>query len=531
MERGAITVRSLIKNKKRLFLVLGGLVVVVIILISVFSNKPAATAYVEVKKGDVIQEVDVSGKVKAAESVDLAFERSGRISRVLVSAGDKVSAGQMIASLDMADLYAEYDTAVANLHSREADLAGLKAGSKPEEILVYEARLDSAAISLDSAKRELVNKLDDAYAKSNDVLTNKIKGLFYETSAGDYQLIFSISNDYVLESEIEKSRNEIAKAMLEWKKGDYRSYDYAALSEYAPSAIDTLEDIRGLLDKLTSSLENSNLRFSITQGEVDSWKTDVSASRTVIDTVMATTLAAKDKFVSARSSYLIAEKELSLNKSAASPESIAMKEAAVMAAEGSVKSTRAQIEKGIIRSPITGIVGREDIKLGENASIGVSYASVISNHKFQIEANLPEADVAKIAIGNSAKVTLDPYGDDVVFEASVISIDPSETVINGVTTYKTVLEFASDDARIRSGMTADANVMAAKKEGVLSIPQRSVISEDGRKFVKIITDKAGVFRESDVTTGLRGSDGSVEILSGISEGDKVVTYSSSKSAK
>ncbi len=504
---------------------------IIIILISIFSDKEEKTAFIEVKKGDVIQEVDVSGKVKAAESVDLAFERSGRVARVSVSTGDKVSIGQSLASLDMSDLYADYDTAIANLRSREADLASLKAGSKDEEIVVYQVRAESAASTLDSAKRELVNKLDDAYAKSNDILSNRIKSIFYETSSGDFQLAFSISNDYVLESDIEKMRNDIAKSLIEWKKGEYRSYDASRLGSYAPTAIDNLEDIRNILDKLTSALENSNLRFSITQGETDRWKTDVSSSRTIIDTVMATTQVAKDKLVSANNSYSIADREFSLAKSAATPEAIASKEAAVMAAEGSVKSIKAQIEKGIIRSPINGIVGREDIRLGENASVGASVISVISDRKFQIEANLPEADVAKIKVGDPAEVTLDPYGDDVVFEAAVVSIDPSETVINGVTTYKTVLEFISDDSRIRSGMTANANVMTDRKDGVLFVPQRSVISEDGRKFVRMITDKAGVFKEEDVVTGLRGSDGSVEILSGISEGDKIVTYSTSKSTK
>ena len=85
-----------------------------------------------------------------------------------------------------------------------------------------------------------------------------------------------------------------------------------------------------------------------------------------------------------------------------------------------------------MHSPISGIITRQDAKIGEIASAGVSMISIISDKQFEIESNIPEADIVKIKVGNEAKLTLDAYGDDLVFAARVISINPAETFVEGV---------------------------------------------------------------------------------------------------
>ena len=60
------------------------------------------------------------------------------------------------------------------------------------------------------------------------------------------------------------------------------------------------------------------------------------------------------------------------------------------------------------------------------------------------------------------------------------------------------------------------------RENVIAVPQRAIIRKNGDQFVRIADDES--FREVKVETGLRGSDGNIEIISGISEGDKVITF-------
>jgi len=145
----------------------------------------------------------------------------------------------------------------------------------------------------------------------------------------------------------------------------------------------------------------------------------------------------------------------------------------------------------------------------------------MSNAQFQIEANIPEADIAKVKPGQTANVTLDAYGPDVLFHASVVSVDPAETIVDGVPTYKTTFQFEGTDARIKSGMTANIDIQGQMHENVLSVPQRAVVNHNGKKYVTIKTGK-NTTKEVVVSLGLRGSDGAIEITDGLSVGDEVV---------
>jgi len=71
-------------------------------------------------------------------------------------------------------------------------------------------------------------------------------------------------------------------------------------------------------------------------------------------------------------------------------------------------------------------------------------------------------------------------------------------------------------------MTANINIQSAKKDNVIALPQRALIREDGKKYVRVLRGEA--IERVEVETGLQGSDGNIEILSGIEEGDKVIVF-------
>jgi multidrug efflux pump subunit AcrA (membrane-fusion protein) len=135
---------------------------------------------------------------------------------------------------------------------------------------------------------------------------------------------------------------------------------------------------------------------------------------------------------------------------------------------------------------------------------------------------MPEADITKIHMQNPAEITLDAYGRDTVFEALVTKMDPAEIIIDGVPTYKVTLQFTAADSRIRSGMTANITIITAEKENVLAIPQRAIIREDGNKFVQIVQGTS--IQKVQVETGLQASNGNIEIINGIQEGERVITF-------
>ncbi len=72
-------------------------------------------------------------------------------------------------------------------------------------------------------------------------------------------------------------------------------------------------------------------------------------------------------------------------------------------------------------------------------------------------------------------------------------------------------------------MTANIDILTAKRENVIVVPQRAVIAKNGDKIIKIL-DRSGIIKEVKAETGLRGSDGNIEIISGLNEGDSVVVF-------
>jgi HlyD family secretion protein len=486
-------------KKKKLVAIAAAAVVLILVGIIAFKPKEPEFNLYEAKKTDLAQEVSLTGKVKAAESVDLSFERSGRVALISAVSGKSVYKGGLMASLDNSGLEAE-------LAKAQAELGKVEQGSRPEEITVQRAVIEKAELLLKVAQGDLEDKLADNRGKTNETVVNKLDRFFVNPKTSP-NLIFG-TGDFALESKIESE-----KAALESKLSAWNS---AALSPAEPdAAMEALTAVRALSDSLLIAF-GEGVVTGYSQSAIDGWETDTATVRSFASTAASAINTAREKYVSAANSLAVSEKDLALML--AGPTSFQMD-----AARAAVDSVRAEISKGVIWSPITGVVGKVDIVAGETVSAGMPAVTVISDKKFQIETYVPEADIAKIKVGNKAEVTLDAYGSDVVFQASVISIDLGETIVDGVTSYKAVIEFSDEDERVKSGMTANIDVAGDEKNGVIAVPQRAVITDNGRKFLDVLKEKDAV--RVEVKTGFRGSDGYVEITEGLSEGDKVVVSS------
>jgi len=138
-----------------------------------------------------------------------------------------------------------------------------------------------------------------------------------------------------------------------------------------------------------------------------------------------------------------------------------------------------------------------------------------------LSADVPETEAAKLSVGDPAVVTFDAYRDE-EFQATVSKIESVETVIDGVITYDVVFDFTEQDERLRSGMTADLVVLVEQKENVLAGPQRAIYGERGQRAVDVV--RGETTEKVMVETGLRSSDGLIEIVGGLKEGDEVVTF-------
>ena len=180
------------------------------------------------------------------------------------------------------------------------------------------------------------------------------------------------------------------------------------------------------------------------------------------------------------------------------------------------------IGQTVIRAPFSGIVTEVEAKKGEISSLNTPLVQISSEKDFLIEVFVTESNIAKVSLKDKAEVTLDAYGSEEVFEAQVDSISPGETALEGISTYKVELHFLKPDERLKKGMTANVEIKTSAKENVIQIPTRALIQKEDLRYVKVIRND--LIEETEVKTGLRGNDGSVEILSGLEEGERIIVF-------
>ena len=243
---------------------------------------------------------------------------------------------------------------------------------------------------------------------------------------------------------------------------------------------------------------------------------------------------------------------------------VAAARADVAASEADLALVNADLEKAVIVSPINGIVLKRTVEPGQTvaaslqAPILFTIAQDIS--RIQLEANVDEADVGVVKVGQSAAFTVDAYRDR-SFPAKIERMSYSPETVDGVVTYKTILSADNSDLSLRPGMTATAKVVVAEFKDVLTVPNEALryapprvapsqgfsitqlfmprfprnergkrpTETDGRRSVYVLS--AGNPQEVRVKTG--ATDGKITIIqdSEIKAGDALVTATKQATAR
>lgn len=195
--------------------------------------------------------------------------------------------------------------------------------------------------------------------------------------------------------------------------------------------------------------------------------------------------------------------------------------------EAAYETALNNLDKATLRAPSAGVIKEVNFKVGEvyggtisNINTSGDFAKMISFDDI-LEVKVPESDIAKVKVGQTASVSFDAFSADEKFGATVASIEPSATVVQDVVDYIVKLAMDANDPRFKDGMSADVDISIEKKQNVIAIPQRAVQDKDGKKIAQVLEGGKPVDRE--VRLGLEGDGGMVEITSGLNEGDLVIT--------
>jgi len=519
-----------------------GIIIFVIIIGIYFGliQKEAPTLnLVKVAKGNIVQEVSETGQVKKGEEIKLSFKNSGRIEKIYVEVGEKVKAGDVLAKLETADLTIQLQKAKASLGISQAKLDKLLAGASPEEIqkaktVVANAKTAlqnanqnlqdlqaQAAENLSAADEDALNALEDASLKAENA--QNLVDLIQRT-------YFTVNDQEGLK--VKESKEKIIEATSQIKSFSKENIE-SSLSQTKEKLSEISEALKVIRETcqspsylgLVSATDKSSLDTH--RGYINTALTNVVNSyQTITSTKLAdeTSLnVARAQVSRAEGAIIAAEDDLALITASPRQEDIDLYQAQVRQAEAQVQLLENQIEETILRSPISGQITKVIKRIGETVQPMMKdvVISLIPEEPFQIEVDIPEVEIGKIDLRDPSKITLDAFPEE-EFSGKVIEIEPAETIISGVVYYKIKIGLDTENTKIKPGMTANVTIITDFKENVLILPQRAVLERNGKKFVRVPEDST--FKEIEVQTGLRGSGGEIEIISGLKEGDKVITF-------
>jgi membrane fusion protein, copper/silver efflux system len=170
-----------------------------------------------------------------------------------------------------------------------------------------------------------------------------------------------------------------------------------------------------------------------------------------------------------------------------------------------------------LRSPASGYVLEKNVINGQFIGPDQNLFTIADLSRVWVLADVYERDLTNIQIGQTALMTTSAYPGE-SFEGTVSFIYPS--ISEQTRTLKIRIEFTNSSNRLKPGMYAEVD-LAGKGEGVLAVPADAVMDGGDRQYAFVIHD--GIHFEPRLLKLGRSSDDYFEVLSGLSEGEQVVT--------
>jgi HlyD family secretion protein len=217
--------------------------------------------------------------------------------------------------------------------------------------------------------------------------------------------------------------------------------------------------------------------------------------------------------------------KMSLNQ--AKHERLAAQDALEVVRDG-VSKSNANASSTLIRSTISGVILDIPVKVGNSVILsntfndGTTIATVANMNDLIFRGNIDETEVGQLVNGMNMEITIGAL-QDLKFDASLEYISPKAVESNGANQFeiKAAVKLA-EGGKIRSGYSANAEIVLAKADKVLTVPESAIEFSGDSTFVYLIKGegKQKSYERTAVTTGL--SDGvNIEIKKGLTTKDKV----------
>lgn len=214
-------------------------------------------------------------------------------------------------------------------------------------------------------------------------------------------------------------------------------------------------------------------------------------------------------------------------------------------AKEQVASSRENVQKAqtnlgyaTITSPIDGTVISKSVEEGQTVAASFNTPELFTIAKdlknMQVIANVDEADIGGVAVGNRVNFTVDAYPDD-TFQGVVKQVRLEATTTNNVVTYEVVISAPNADLKLKPGLTANVTIFTKEQANILSVANKALrftpTKETVGKDMKIVDckgkNKVWTLNGNTLTAhsvNIGQSDAMhTQIISGIKAGQSVIT--------
>ncbi len=198
--------------------------------------------------------------------------------------------------------------------------------------------------------------------------------------------------------------------------------------------------------------------------------------------------------------------------------SVELAQASVKAAQAQLALARNALADTVIRSPLTGVISKRHVQMGEKLSPDMPVYSIVDLRNLTLEAQVPASEVPRVKVGQEVQFRVDGYGTR-AFSGTVARINPSaEAGSRSMLVYISVL---NSDSALRAGMFAKGSITTEKSAVRPLMPLAALRRENNQDVVYKIDGNKVVAQT--VSIGLRNDDdGMVEVINGLKHGERVM---------
>lgn len=452
-----------------------------------------------------IEPLSLIGEVRSVKEARVAPDISGAVRAVYRSLGDFVSAGTIIAEL-------KNDTERAAVSQARAALEKAKGASEVGTI-----GIGTAQNSYEAAQESAVSTIATSYAGIEDAVKRKADQVFSNPNSAQPKLFVSTSNSQ-LALTVESDRLRMQTILARHSAASIPENAEGKLAEIE-TLLNETDRVGAFLSNLVSLLSNAIATGSVSESAIALYRADAGAGLASINALRTTLSGAMENLRTKRAAVEAAEQGLALDTTGQSAD--------VAAGEANLASALAQLEKTIIRAPISGTINRLDLDVGNFVNASVSVVHITNPGGLEVVAYLSQRDIGDIIVGAQASVQGRIEGvvvkkaqalDPLTKKAEIrIGLPAQSGLVSGQSTTLSI-----ERAQRRSDESfALAIPLAAVKitpEGPVVF---SVSSEDTLIAIPVVL---GALRGSkvDVEEGITADMVIVEDARGLKEGQKIV---------